>query len=97
MPADYGYIRRIGSAEGEDEWLDCFVGPWHSSRKVWVIDAMKPESEGGGFDEHKLMIGFRSRREALDCFNKAYNDGGARRVGANTEMSMDSLMFKDWV
>jgi phage-related protein (TIGR01555 family) len=94
MPADYGYIRRIGSAEGEEEWLDCFVGPWHSSRKVFVIDAMRPE---GGFDEHKLMIGFQTRREALTAFNKAYNDGSARRVGAVTELDMSSLEFKNWL
>lgn len=97
MPADYGYIRRVGSAEGETEWLDCFVGPWHSSRKVFVIDAMKPEDQGGGFDEHKLILGTKSSREALATFNKAYNDGGARRVGAVTEMSMDSLEFKNWI
>jgi uncharacterized protein len=94
MPADYGYIRRVGSAEGEEEWLDCFVGPWHSSRKVFVIDAMKPE---GGFDEHKLMIGFQNRREALTAFNKAYNDGAARRVGAVSELDMSSLEFKNWL
>lgn len=97
MPADYGYIRRVPSAEGESEWLDCFVGPVRSSRDVWIIDGMKPESEGGGFDEHKIMLGFRNSREALAAFNKAYNDGGARRVGAVTHLSMDSLAFKEWV
>lgn len=94
MPCDYGFIRRVGSAEGEEEWLDCFIGNQHSSRDVWIIDAMKPE---GGFDEHKLMCGFTNAREALMAFNKAYNDGAARRIGAVTRMSMDSLVFKNWI
>ncbi len=62
--------------------------------EVWIIDAMKPS---GGFDEHKLMLGFNNAREALNAFNKAYNDGGARRVGALTQLSMDSLAFKNWI
>jgi hypothetical protein len=95
MPADYGYIRRVGSAEGAEEWLDCFVGPWHSSREVWVIDGMNPQT--GAFDEHKCMLGFRNSREATDAFKKAYNDGGARRIGGVTHMSMDSLRWKDWL
>lgn len=94
MPCDYGYVRRVGSAEGETEWLDCFVGNFHSSREVWIIDAMKP---AGGFDEHKLMIGFRSSREAIEAFKKAYNDGAAKRIGAVTHLSMDSLTFKNWI
>jgi phage-related protein (TIGR01555 family) len=94
MPADYGYIRRVGSAEGEEEWLDCFIGPSHSSREVWVIDGMKPE---GGFDEHKLMLGFTSERDAVAAFKKAYNDGAARRIGAITNLSVDSLAFKNWI
>ena len=94
MPCDYGYIRRVGSAEGEEEWLDCFVGPWHSSRKVWVIDAMK--SDGTTFDEHKLMIGFKTEREAIATFKKAYNDS-VKRIGAITEMDMSSLEFKNWI
>jgi uncharacterized protein len=94
MPADYGYVRRVSSAEGESEWLDCFVGPYHSSREVWVIDAMRPN---GGFDEHKLMIGFRSSREAIDAFKKAYNDGAAKRIGAVTHLNMDSGTFKNWI
>lgn len=95
MPADYGYIRRIGSAEGTEEWLDCFVGPWHSSRDVWIIDALNPYTNA--FDEHKLMIGFRTSREALDAFKKAYNDGAAKRIGAVTHLSMSSLAFKNWI
>ena len=95
MPADYGYIRRVGSAEGPEEWLDCFVGPDHSSRKVWVIDTLNPKT--GRFDEHKVMLGFRSSRDALTCFKMAYDDGAAHRIGAVNELSMDDAEWKEWL
>lgn len=95
MPADYGYIRRVGSAEGPEEWLDCFVGPDHTSRDVWVVDALNPET--GLFDEHKTIMGYRTSREAVDCFKKAYNDSASRRIGAITHMSMDELPWKNWL
>jgi hypothetical protein len=43
------------------------------------------------------MIGFLTLREALYAFNKAYHDGGARRVGATSELDMSSLEFKNWI
>ena len=95
MPADYGYIRRVGSAEGPQEWLDCFVGPNHSSREVWVVDAVNPDTEA--FDEHKVLLGFNNSREAVDCFQRAYDDGAARRIGAITHFSMDELRWKNWL
>jgi uncharacterized protein len=95
MPADYGYVRRVDSAEGPQEWLDCFCGPNHSSRDVWVVDAVNPET--GDFDEHKVLLGFHNSREALDCFRKAYDDGAARRIGAVTHFSMDESRWKNWL
>jgi phage-related protein (TIGR01555 family) len=95
LDSDYGYIRRVPSAEGPEEWLDAFIGPHHSSREVWIIDSLKPET--GAFDEHKTMLGFNSAREAIATFNKAYNDGAARRIGAVTHLSLDSLAFKNWI
>ena len=95
MPCAYGYVRRIGSAEGADEYLDCFVGPHTSSRDVWVIDAVNPET--GRFDEHKLILGAKSSHEALDYFRKAYDDGAARRIGAVTHFDMSEARWKDWI
>lgn len=95
MDADYGYVRRVGSAEGDDQWLDTFVGPNHSSREVWVVDALNPES--GDFDEHKCLLGFTSARDAVASFKKSYNDGAAKRIGAITHMSLDSVQWKAWL
>jgi phage-related protein (TIGR01555 family) len=95
MPADYGHCRRIPSAEGATEWLDCFCGNKHSSRDVWIIDALNPHT--GKFDETKLMLGFDNSREAVDCFKKAYDDGAAKRIGAVSHLQMDSLRWKNWI
>lgn len=95
MPADYGYIRRVGSAEGEQEWLDCFIGPARSSREVWIVDALNPTT--GEFDEHKVMLGFNNSREAIQCFKQAFNDGAVDRIGAITHLSMDSETWKTWL
>jgi hypothetical protein len=95
MPCAYGYIRRVGSAEGADEYLDCFVGPNTSSRDVWVVDAVNPET--GKFDEHKVILGAKTSHEALDYFRKAYDDGAARRIGAVTHFDMSELRYKNWI
>lgn len=90
--ADYGYVRRVGSAEGPEEYLDCFVGPNHSSRDVWVIDGQWPD---GTFDEHKVVLGASNSREAVGYFRGTYGD--TRRIMAVTHLSVDSLQFKNWL
>lgn len=86
MPADYGYIRRAPSAEGETEWLDCFIGPDRTNAECHVVDAYDPL---GKFDEHKVMLAFPTPRAALECYHAAYNDG--RRAGAVTTMTPEEL------
>lgn len=92
LPCAYGYIRRIGSAEGPEEWLDALVGGHTSSRDVWVIDSVTPEGE---WDEHKICLAFDSKREALNAFRQMYGD--YRRVGALTHFSMNEVRWKDWL
>ena len=93
MPADYGYVPCFGSAEGEMEWMDCFVGPNRDSQHVWVVDALDPRT--GKFDEHKCMMGFDSELQAMECFALAYHDGAVRRVGGITHM--DAERFGAWL
>lgn len=71
MPADYGFIRGTSSAEGRFEQMDVFVGPIADAPIAFVIDGQTP---GGGFDEHKVMMGFASQDEAVSCFRSAYHD-----------------------
>lgn len=92
LPCSYGYLRRVGSAEGPEEWLDVLAGPRTSSRDVWVVDAITPE---GKFDEHKVCMAFGTQREAVNSFQQMY--GTSRGIGAITHMQMDSSEFRDWI
>jgi hypothetical protein len=70
LPAHYGYIK---GTEGKDkDHIDVFVGPDTDSEKVFVVNQKKLE---GGFDEHKVMLCFNDRKEAVKTYDKAYNDG----------------------
>lgn len=95
MPADYGFIRRVGSAEGPEEWLDCFVGPDRESREVWIVDAFRPES--GTFDEHKVLLGFVNAKDAVNCFKTAYHDNGSGRMGAVSHLTLDDPKWRDFL
>lgn len=78
MPADYGYIKRTIGADNDQ--LDCYVGPDWESQDVWIIDQVQAGSTA--FDEHKVMLGFGSKGEALTTYRASFSDGkGADRIG----------------
>src|SRR5690348_5729767 len=92
MPADYGYIRRIEGADGDQ--LDCWVGPDHASNKVFVID--QRDLGTMAFDEHKCMLGYTNKAQALEDYVQGYHDGrGASRVMQIVELTMPQ--FKEWM
>ena len=92
MPADYGYIKRTEGADGDH--VDVYVGPASKSDKVFVIDQLNDRT--GKFDEHKCMLGFANRNDAIDTYRRGFSDGKAsKRLGHVTEMTVDA--FKDWV
>lgn len=94
MPAHYGYIEGVGSAEGAFENLDCFVGPNPEASKVYVIDQANLAT--GAFDEHKCMLGFDSRAAAIKAYKQAYHDGkGGERILDVSEMLIPE--FKLWM
>lgn len=68
ISADYGYLRRVPSAEGPEEWMDCFVGPDRNSDTVFVCHQMVD----GKFAEHKVMFGFENPKQAKEAFESAY-------------------------
>lgn len=91
MPAHYGYMNRVTGADGDQ--LDIYVGESFESKDVWVIDQIDPETEM--FDEHKVMLGHRTEREAISTYNAGYEDGsGPDRMGSVTHMAMEE--FKKW-
>lgn len=92
LPADYGYVRGTEGADGDH--VDCFVGPDKNSPLVVVVDQHDHRSKQ--FDEHKLILGTRSEREAIKLYCDAFSDGrGVDRIGHIQSMSIDAL--KHWL
>jgi hypothetical protein len=92
MPADYGYIKRTTGADGDH--VDVYVGPDRESPVVFVINQCHHIT--GEFDEHKVMLGYRSERDALRAYEAAFSDGKGRdRCSSIETMSMDA--FKAWL
>lgn len=92
MPAEYGYLKQTEGADGDH--VDVYVGPEKSAPTVWVIDQVELGSRR--FDEHKCMLGFKSRGHAEQTYRAGFSDGkGGKRIGAITAMSVPE--FKEWL
>jgi hypothetical protein len=73
MQAHYGYIRGTRGADGDP--VDVFMGPMPESRRAWVINQ---KNAAGGFDEHKVLVGFHDERAAVDAYRLSYMPGWDR-------------------
>jgi len=91
FPAHYGYFK---GTEGKDgDHVDVYVGDAPDSPKVWVVD--QTDLETRRFDEHKVLLGFSTKEEALAAYDAGFADGsGPKRRGTVTETSVDQL--KAW-
>ena len=85
----YGYIKRTLGKDGDH--LDAFFGPNEFSQDlpVFVVD----QFVNGKFDEHKVMLGFKTADEAATAYKANYAKGwdGMRAI---TQMSWAD--FKVW-
>jgi mannose-6-phosphate isomerase-like protein (cupin superfamily) len=72
MKADYGYIPETKDSDGED--IDVYLGPDRSAATSYVIRQMKKSD--GTFDEHKVMLGYASEKDARDSYD--YHMGGTK-------------------
>lgn len=96
MPAHYGYIR--GTIGADNMQVDVYIGKHPNSPRVWVIDQDKvtPNGKNKGFDEHKVMLGYKKMKRAVRDYLKSHFDGrGHERMFAVTELSVDQL--KKWL
>ena len=91
MPADYGYIVGVQGADGDS--LDCYVGPDLESRWVYVID-QAVLSDRSKFDEHKVMLGFSSKNEALAAYRAGHHKAKDVMLDWTPMMMKD---FKEWI
>jgi hypothetical protein len=92
LPYDYGYIKRTEGADGDH--VDVCIGPDSESDHVFIID--QHDLRTGNFDEHKVMLGYRTREDATKAYRDGFSDGkGAERQRAVVRMSMKE--FKHWL
>lgn len=91
-PSHYGYIKRSRGAD--DDHVDVYIGPHPKSDKVYVVDQVDADSRD--FDEHKVMLGYANRAQALKDYRAAFSDDrGHQRIGKISEMNVAD--FKDWL
>jgi hypothetical protein len=92
VPYDYGYIKRTEGADGDH--VDVCIGPDAESDHVFIVD--QQDHRTGEFDEHKVMLGYRTREEAIKAYHSGFSDGkGPDRMRAVVRMSMKE--FKNWL
>jgi hypothetical protein len=91
MQHDYGYIR--GTKGADKDHVDVFLGPDYKDRTV-PVHVIDQHDTDGKFDEHKVMMGFKTPEEAKAAYHGNYRNGwdGAKAV---TAMHVDD--FKEWV
>lgn len=89
MSDHYGYVRGTVGADGDH--VDVYVGPKPEARRVFVVDQIHQDT--GKFDEHKAMMGFASKRDALAAYRSNFDKGW--KVGPVRDFTMDQ--FKDWL
>jgi hypothetical protein len=68
MAAMYGEFEGTVGADGDP--VDVFIGHFPESRAVWIINQGWPD---GGFDEHKIMLGFQTEQAARDAYLMSFD------------------------
>lgn len=94
MPYDYGDFDETLGVDGDP--VDVCVGPYPTApfayvvhQKVVVVDPKFPKAKPGDYDEDKVMVGFRTKAEAVTAFRQAYDRPGF--LGDVTKMSIGEL------
>lgn len=92
MPYHYGYIKKTEGSDGDH--IDVCIGPHPESEAVFIVDQKRADT--GKFDEHKVMLGYRSKDEAVSDYYKGFSDGkGPQRCGPVTRLTIHE--FKEWL
>jgi N12 class adenine-specific DNA methylase len=93
MKSHYGYIR--GTVGKDKDHIDVFVKPGTEALDdTAMVTVVNQVNEAGQFDEHKVMLGFKSQSEAEAAYMENYTKGwkGLGSVGIATLGS-----FKSWL
>ena len=92
LPYDYGYIKRTEGADGDH--VDVCIGPDHQSDHVFVVD--QHDHLDGKFDEHKVMLGYRTQSEAEHAYRAGFSDGKGH-LRMKKVVAMPMAQFKLWL
>ena len=88
MKHHYGYIQGTKGADGEE--VDAYVGPHRGAKDAFVVHQHK--EDGRGFDEDKVMLGFKSKKDAEKAFLAHYDD--PKFLGPVSKVPMEKLKDK---
>jgi hypothetical protein len=92
MPAHYGYIK--GTQGKDKDHLDVYIGEQPNSLLVYVVNQQKEDKSG--FDEHKIMLGFRTKDEAIEAYDAAFSgDLGPKLRKSVVSTTIHGL--KEWI
>jgi hypothetical protein len=69
MPAHYGYIK--GTKGKDKDHLDVYIGPKPEGMMVFVVNQQKEDTKA--FDEHKIMLGFVTKDDAIATYDRAFS------------------------
>jgi len=85
MKAPYGYIVGTKGADGEE--VDAYVGPDKDAPKAHVVH--QRDKETGAYDEDKVILGVKSKKEAKELFLQHYDS--PKFLGPISVVTMDRL------
>lgn len=85
MKYPYGYL--VGTKGKDGEEVDVYVGPKKDAPDVFVVHQHK--SDGTGFDEDKVMAGFKDEAAARKAYLQHYND--PKFLGPISKVSVERL------
>lgn len=84
MLHDYGYIPRVGGADGDS--VDVYLGPNEDAENAYIVHQNKPP-DFCFYDEDKVMLGFDSANHARDAYLAHRDDD--RAYAGMAAMPMD--------
>jgi len=90
MNNDYGYFNRSLGKDGDH--IDVFLSDKPNEGNIYVIDQ---SNNIGGFDEHKVMMGFETKEDAFSNYKANYNPNHTIKYSGITEVSEEE--FKKWL
>lgn len=94
MVHPYGYIRGVEGADGDE--VDVYIGPHKESELVFIVN-QRAIWDSRKFDEHKVMLGFKTEAAAREGYLKHYapRELGERLLGTMRTWTMKR--FKRWL